>query len=116
MVVGLRAGRRISSAAARPCAECGNAAAAAQRPWRLCRAQVANALLKDVGRKITISILYANQTEQDILCLDQLDKIQKDPRCSVRPHWQWGGLWGHQMRSGPGDQRRRWRGVAGGGN
>jgi len=45
--------------------------------------QVANALLKDVSRKIKVMILYANQTASDILCGDQLDKIAKDPRCAV---------------------------------
>ena len=45
--------------------------------------QTAVALLKDPSTNVKISILYANQTERDILCRDLLDTCEKDPRCTV---------------------------------
>jgi len=45
--------------------------------------QVVHALLADKTRKVDISILYANQTEADILCKEQLDEVEKDPRVRV---------------------------------
>jgi NAD(P)H-flavin reductase len=44
--------------------------------------QVATELLK-LDRDFTISLLYANQTPEDILCQEELDAIVKDPRVKV---------------------------------
>lgn len=44
--------------------------------------QVATALLK-LERDITISLLYANQTAEDILCQEEIDELSKDPRFSA---------------------------------
>jgi NAD(P)H-flavin reductase len=44
--------------------------------------QVAEALLK-LDRDFTISLLYANQSPEDILCQEELDSIVKDPRVKV---------------------------------
>ena len=44
--------------------------------------QVAEALLQ-LDRDFTISLLYANQTPEDILCQEELDAIVKDPRVKV---------------------------------
>ena len=44
--------------------------------------QVAEALLQ-LDRDFTISLLYANQTPEDILCQEELDSIVKDPRVKV---------------------------------
>ena len=44
--------------------------------------QVAEALLQ-LDRDFTISLLYANQTPEDILCQDILDRVVKDERVKV---------------------------------
>jgi len=44
--------------------------------------QVAVALLQ-LDRDFTVSILYANQTPEDILCQEELDMVSKDPRVKV---------------------------------
>jgi len=44
--------------------------------------QVANALLT-LERDVSISLLYANQTAEDILCQEELEVILKDPRVRV---------------------------------
>merc|ERR1719393_573741 len=44
--------------------------------------QVATELLK-LERDITISLLYANQTPEDILCDEELAVIEKDPRVRI---------------------------------
>jgi len=44
--------------------------------------QVATELLK-LSRDVTVDILYANQTPEDILCDDELNAIEKDPRVRV---------------------------------
>jgi len=44
--------------------------------------QVAEALLK-LDRDFTISLIYANQTPEDILCQEELDGIVKDSRVKV---------------------------------
>jgi NAD(P)H-flavin reductase len=44
--------------------------------------QVATELLK-LDRDFTISLLYANQTPEDILCQEELDVIAKDPRVKI---------------------------------
>ena len=43
---------------------------------------MAEALLQ-LDRDFTISLLYANQTPEDILCQEELDAIVKDPRVKV---------------------------------
>eukprot|EP00325_Prymnesiales_sp_UTEX-LB-985_P002555 CAMPEP_0174696862 /NCGR_PEP_ID=MMETSP1094-20130205/2894_1 /TAXON_ID=156173 /ORGANISM="Chrysochromulina brevifilum, Strain UTEX LB 985" /LENGTH=836 /DNA_ID=CAMNT_0015893729 /DNA_START=39 /DNA_END=2549 /DNA_ORIENTATION=- len=42
--------------------------------------QTVHALLADAERKVEVRILYANRSEDDILCREQLDKLEKDPR------------------------------------
>ena len=44
--------------------------------------QVATELLK-LDRDVTVSILYANQSPEDILCDEELAVIEKDPRVKV---------------------------------
>ena len=44
--------------------------------------QVATELLK-LERDVTVDILYANQTPEDILCQEELHAIEKDPRVRV---------------------------------
>ena len=44
--------------------------------------QVAEALLK-LDRDLTVSLLYANQSPEDILCQEEIDVIAKDPRVKV---------------------------------
>uniref|UniRef100_A0A7S0EJI5 NADH-cytochrome b5 reductase n=1 Tax=Phaeocystis antarctica TaxID=33657 RepID=A0A7S0EJI5_9EUKA len=44
--------------------------------------QVATALLL-LDRDFTVSILYANQSPEDILCQEELDAVAKDPRVKV---------------------------------
>ena len=41
--------------------------------------QVATAMLK-LDRNVTISLLYANQTAEDILCQEEIDELSKDSR------------------------------------
>merc|ERR1712032_179940 len=45
--------------------------------------QVVEALIADPKRNFDIWILFANQTEADILCRPQLDACEKDPRVKV---------------------------------
>ena len=45
--------------------------------------QVSHALVADKDSKISISILFANRTIDDILCKDLLDELEKDPRVKV---------------------------------
>jgi len=47
--------------------------------------QTVHALLADAERKVEVYILYANRSEDDILCREQLDKLTKDPR--VKDIW-----------------------------
>ena len=48
-----------------------------KRPW-----QVMNALL-DANANVKMHLLYANQTPEDILCQDILDRVVKDERVKV---------------------------------
>ena len=43
---------------------------------------MATELLK-LERDVTVDILYANQTPEDILCQEELHVIEKDPRVRV---------------------------------
>jgi len=45
--------------------------------------QTTTALLLDKSTNVNIWILYANQTEKDILCRDELTAAEKDTRCRV---------------------------------
>ena len=57
--------------------------------------QTAHALVADKDAKITIKILFANRTVEDILCKDLLDALEKDPRVKVwytldvQPETEW---------------------------
>jgi nitrate reductase (NAD(P)H) len=45
--------------------------------------QVAHAVLKNADSKVTVAVLYANRSEDDILCHDMLLELEKDERVSV---------------------------------
>jgi len=45
--------------------------------------QVMTNLLRDPAAKVRVWVLYANQTEQDILCRDMLQRFEQDPRVRV---------------------------------
>jgi len=59
--------------------------------------QTTHALVADKERKVSISILFANRTQEDILCADLLDELAKDPRVSIwytldvqpETHWKY---------------------------
>jgi len=56
--------------------------------------QTAVALLSDKAAAVQVWILYANQTEHDILCQDMLDELAKDERVKIwytvdRPTESW---------------------------
>jgi len=45
--------------------------------------QTAHALVADRDSKVTIRILFANRSEEDILCKDLLDALEKDDRVQI---------------------------------
>ena len=47
------------------------------------RVQVAEALLKEKHLDVQIKLLYANQTENDILIREKIEKLAEDPRFDV---------------------------------